>query len=173
MLDHKIAFLKEQSFREARGAADVKDVLEKLKVKGAFIYPASRSFPIWQWVTIFNRSMSLTPLGESSDKDQRVLSAEDKPVQEAIGQLPDPTECHAQVIYWLLRHCFTFQVIDEKHTLFDISLFSFKPPFRFKFYFRFLQSVNREVAREVENKRVSLNMKTGFFAIRNYELAHT
>ena len=35
VLDHKIAFLKEQSFREARGAADVKDVLEKLKVKGA------------------------------------------------------------------------------------------------------------------------------------------
>ena len=34
VLDHKIAFLKEQSFREARGAADVKDVLEKLKVKG-------------------------------------------------------------------------------------------------------------------------------------------
>ena len=39
MLDHKIAFLKEQSFREARGAADVKDVLEKLKVRRAFIYP--------------------------------------------------------------------------------------------------------------------------------------
>ena len=36
VLDHKIAFLKEQSFREARGAADVKDVLEKLKVKGGF-----------------------------------------------------------------------------------------------------------------------------------------
>ena len=40
MLDHKIAFLKEQSFREARGAADVKDVLEKLKVRRAFVYPA-------------------------------------------------------------------------------------------------------------------------------------
>ena len=38
VLDHKIAFLKEQSFREARGAADVKDVLEKLKVRRAFIY---------------------------------------------------------------------------------------------------------------------------------------
>ena len=37
VLDHKIAFLKEQSFREARGAADVKDVLEKLKVEGTFI----------------------------------------------------------------------------------------------------------------------------------------
>ena len=38
VLDHKIAFLKEQSFREARGAADVKDVLEKLKVRRIFIY---------------------------------------------------------------------------------------------------------------------------------------
>ena len=113
----------------------------------------------------------LDPQGESSDKDQRVLSAEDKPVQEAIGQLPDPTECHAQVIYWLLRHCFTFQVSDEKHTLSAISLSSFKPPFRFKFYFRFLQSVNREVAREVGNKCVSLNMKTRFFAIPYHELA--
>ena len=37
VLDHKIAFLKEQSFREARGAADVKDVLEKLKVNNALI----------------------------------------------------------------------------------------------------------------------------------------
>ena len=40
VLDHKIAFLKEQSFREARGAADVKDVLEKLKVGLAFMYHA-------------------------------------------------------------------------------------------------------------------------------------
>ena len=51
VLDHKIAFLKEQSFREARGAADVKDVLEKLKVKGAFMYPTPKTFTIWQWVT--------------------------------------------------------------------------------------------------------------------------
>ena len=41
--------------------------------------------------------MSLTSQGESSDKDQRVLSAEDQPVQETFGQLPDPTECYAQV----------------------------------------------------------------------------
>ena len=31
VLDHKIEFLKEQSFREARAAQDVKDVLDKLK----------------------------------------------------------------------------------------------------------------------------------------------
>ena len=33
ILDHKIEFLKEQSFKEARAAQDVKDVLEKLKIK--------------------------------------------------------------------------------------------------------------------------------------------
>ena len=33
ILDHKIEFLKEQSFQEARAAQDVKDVLEKLKIK--------------------------------------------------------------------------------------------------------------------------------------------
>ena len=33
ILDHKIEFLKEQSFKEARAATDVKDVLEKLKIK--------------------------------------------------------------------------------------------------------------------------------------------
>ena len=92
MLDHKIAFLKEQSFREARGAADVKDVLEKLKV--------FKNFPSW-WQApciIFDGSFSLIPLGESSDKDQRVLFAEDQPVQETIGKLPDSPECHAQVL---------------------------------------------------------------------------
>jgi len=33
ILDHKIEFLKEQSFNEARASHDVKDVLEKLKIK--------------------------------------------------------------------------------------------------------------------------------------------
>ena len=33
ILDHKIEFLKEQSFNEARAVQDVKDVLEKLKIK--------------------------------------------------------------------------------------------------------------------------------------------
>ncbi|KFM74812.1 Vacuolar protein sorting-associated protein 52-like protein, partial [Stegodyphus mimosarum] len=33
ILDHKIAFVKEQSFKDARCCQDVKDVLEKLKIK--------------------------------------------------------------------------------------------------------------------------------------------
>lgn len=33
ILDHKIAFVKEQSFKEARSCQDVKDILEKLKYK--------------------------------------------------------------------------------------------------------------------------------------------
>jgi len=32
ILDHKIAFLKEQSFRETRAASDVRDILDKLKI---------------------------------------------------------------------------------------------------------------------------------------------
>lgn len=32
-LDHKIAFVKEQSFKDAHCVQDVKDVLEKLKIK--------------------------------------------------------------------------------------------------------------------------------------------
>ena len=32
-LEHKINFLKEQSFRDARSCNDVKDVVEKLKIK--------------------------------------------------------------------------------------------------------------------------------------------
>ena len=32
-LDHKINFLKEQSFRDAKSATDVKDIVEKLKHK--------------------------------------------------------------------------------------------------------------------------------------------
>lgn len=33
ILDHKIAFVKEQSFKDAKCCQDVKDVLEKLKIK--------------------------------------------------------------------------------------------------------------------------------------------
>ena len=33
ILNHKIAFLNEQSFREAKSCVDVKDVIEKLKIK--------------------------------------------------------------------------------------------------------------------------------------------
>ena len=32
-LHHKINFVKEQSFKEARSCFDVKDILEKLKIK--------------------------------------------------------------------------------------------------------------------------------------------
>ena len=32
-LNHKINFVKEQSFRDARACHDVKDILEKLKIK--------------------------------------------------------------------------------------------------------------------------------------------
>jgi len=32
-LNHKINFVKEQSFREAKSCQDVKDILEKLKIK--------------------------------------------------------------------------------------------------------------------------------------------
>ena len=36
-LEHKINFLKEQSFRDARSCNDVKDVVEKLKIKAVRI----------------------------------------------------------------------------------------------------------------------------------------
>ncbi|GIX72511.1 vacuolar protein sorting-associated protein 52 homolog [Caerostris extrusa] len=36
ILDHKIAFVKEQSFKDAKCCQDVKDVLEKLKTKATF-----------------------------------------------------------------------------------------------------------------------------------------
>ena len=32
-LNHKISFVKEQSFKDARSCLDVKDVLDKLKIK--------------------------------------------------------------------------------------------------------------------------------------------
>ena len=35
--------------------------------------------------------------GEGSDQDQGVLSPEDKSIQEAISQLPNPPECNAEV----------------------------------------------------------------------------
>jgi hypothetical protein len=33
VLNHKIAFLNEQSFRDARSVADVRDVIDKLKIR--------------------------------------------------------------------------------------------------------------------------------------------
>lgn len=38
ILDHKIAFVKEQSFKDAHCVQDVKDVLEKLKIKVILFY---------------------------------------------------------------------------------------------------------------------------------------
>lgn len=35
-LNHKINFVKEQSFKDARSCHDVKDILEKLKIKASF-----------------------------------------------------------------------------------------------------------------------------------------
>ena len=38
-LNHKIAFVREQAFRDARSCADVKDILNKLKFKVCCILP--------------------------------------------------------------------------------------------------------------------------------------
>ena len=35
-LNHKINFVKEQSFKDAKSCQDVKDILEKLKIKVCF-----------------------------------------------------------------------------------------------------------------------------------------
>ena len=37
-LNHKINFVKEQSFRDARSCLDVKDILDKLKIKVHLLY---------------------------------------------------------------------------------------------------------------------------------------
>jgi len=37
-LNHKINFVKEQSFKDARSCLDVKDVLDKLKIKVSFLF---------------------------------------------------------------------------------------------------------------------------------------
>ena len=39
--------------------------------------------------------------GESSDQDQGVLSLEDKSIQEATGQLPNPPKCNAEVLLFI------------------------------------------------------------------------
>ena len=48
--------------------------------------------------------------GEGSDQDQGILSPEDKSIQEATSQLPNPPECNAEV------HLFpdkSFRIIKE------------------------------------------------------------
>ena len=77
--------------------------------------------------------------GEGSDQDQGILPPENKSIQEAASQLPNPPECNAEV------HLFP----DKSFRINKKNPFLSMPSFRFKFYFRFLQSVNREVAREV------------------------
>ena len=56
--------------------------------------------------------------------------------------------------------------ISSRIKVFVLKKISFlsMPPFRFKFYFRFLQSVNREVAREVRKIK---NKHRSIFKIRS------
>lgn len=103
ILDHKIAFLKEQSFRETRAASDVRDILDKLKIK-------------------------------------------------AVAKIRE---------YFLLK-------INQ----FKKPLANYQIPqnamLRFKFYFRFLQAVNREVAREVRDEYVDTMSKIMFSYFKSY-----
>ena len=103
VLDHKIEFLKEQSFREARAAQDVKDVLEKLKIK-------------------------------------------------AVAKIRE---------YFLLK-------INQ----FKKPLANYQIPqnamLRFKFYFQFLQKVNREVASEIREEYIDTMSKIMFSYFKSY-----
>ena len=103
VLDHKIEFLKEQSFREARAAQDVKDVLEKLKIK-------------------------------------------------SVAKIRE---------YFLLK-------INQ----FKKPLANYQIPqnamLRFKFYFQFLQKVNREVASEIREEYIDTMSKIMFSYFKSY-----
>ena len=103
VLDHKIEFLKEQSFREARAAQDVKDVLDKLKIK-------------------------------------------------AVAKIRE---------YFLLK-------INQ----FKKPLANYQIPqnamLRFKFYFQFLQKVNREVASEIREEYIDTMSKIMFSYFKSY-----
>jgi len=103
VLDHKIEFLKEQSFREARAAQDVKDVLEKLKIK-------------------------------------------------SVAKIRE---------YFLLK-------INQ----FKKPLANYQIPqnamLRFKFYFQFLQKVNREVASEIRDEYIDTMSKIMFSYFKSY-----
>ena len=39
--------------------------------------------------------------GEGSDQDQGILPPEDKSIQEATSQLPNPPECNAEVLLFV------------------------------------------------------------------------
>ena len=103
ILDHKISFLKEQSFHEARSCSDVKDVVEKLKIK-------------------------------------------------AVSKIRE----------------FFLQKINQ----FKKPLANYQIPqnamLRFKFYFQFLQSANREVAQEIRDEYTETMAKIMFSYFKSY-----
>jgi len=103
ILNHKIAFLNEQSFRDAKSCADVKEVIEKLKIK------------------------SVAKIREY--------------FLQKINQFKKPlTNYH----------------IPQNGIL------------KFKFYFQFLQSVNREVAKEVREEYTDTMSKIMFSYFKSY-----
>jgi len=103
ILDHKISFLKEQSFHEARSCSDVKDVVEKLKIK-------------------------------------------------AVSKIRE---------YFL-----------QKINQFKKPLANYQIPqnamLRFKFYFQFLASANREVAQEIRDEYTETMAKIMFSYFKSY-----
>ena len=103
ILNHKIAFLNEQSFRDAKSCSDVKEVIEKLKIKSV---AKIREFFMLK-----------------------------------INQFKKPlTNYH----------------IPQNAIL------------KFKFYFQFLQSVNREVAKEVREEYTDTMSKVMFSYFKSY-----
>ncbi|XP_023342298.1 vacuolar protein sorting-associated protein 52 homolog [Eurytemora carolleeae] len=103
ILNHKIAFLNEQSFRDAKSCVDVKDVIEKLKIK-------------------------------------------------AVAKIRE---------YFMLK-------INQ----FKKPLTNYQIPqsgiLKFKFYFQFLQAVNREVAKEIRDEYTDTMSKILFSYFKSY-----
>jgi len=103
ILNHKIAFLNEQSFREARSCMDVKDVIEKLKIK-------------------------------------------------AVSKI---------------REFFLHKINQFKKPLTNYQIPQ-NAVLKFRFYFQFLQSVNREVAKEVREEYTDTMSKIMFSYFKSY-----
>lgn len=103
ILNHKIVFLNEQSFRDAKSVIDVKDVIEKLKIKAV---AKIREFFL-----------------------------------QKINQFKKPL---------------TNYQIPQNAIL------------KFKFYFQFLQSVNREVAKEIREEYTDTMSKIMFSYFKSY-----
>merc|ERR1719427_652935 len=103
ILNHKIVFLNEQSFRDAKSCSDVKDVIEKLKIK-------------------------------------------------AVAKI---REYFLQKINQFKRPLTNYQ-IPQNGIL------------KYKFYFHFLQSVNREVAKEVREEYTDTMSKILFSYFKSY-----